>query len=237
MTITDPTLQQVLLACNTLQTKLDVHTLSLSAFPALELSPAWTSQADSPGAHGLCTIAPGPRMEVSFTPAIRPPGQPWDNIYILNRHTPINSKTFVYSLDVTFLAPTLSNCQAFEFEIQQVDSSAKVYNMAWQARFGSGFWYIFNYTSKVWEATTVPLYSTDFIEGIPTKLVAIYSQDGTSVFHHGLAVNGQWNPTVISHAGLSTTSAPYLNNAFQMDGKNQGAPILLEVSNISVIGL
>lgn len=240
-TITDTDLLAIESSCVNLQNKLNAQPVKFSptCYAALQLKSDWTQQEDSPGPHGTCPITPGTiasPMEVTFTPAKRAQGQPWDNAYIMHRNSPTAATSFAYILNVVF--PTtadIANCEAFEFELQH-NLGPTIFNMAWQYLFGTG-WRVFNYVSGVWEGPVIPATPNPFMAGVPARIVALFNHDTELVTHVGLSINGVFTPLDIVHAGKAQQQNPYLNNAVQIDSKGQGAPISLQINECTVIGV
>lgn len=205
--------------------------------PALQLDSHWTEQADSPGEHGTCPITQGTLTEPQkalFTPAKRPQGEPWDNVYILHRNPASTATTFAYVLSVTF--PTeqdIANCNAFEMDFQMNDGHT-IYNWGWQFLIGTGL-RIWDRSAGAWVKEPVLPFPA-FAAGVPLRIVAAFSRNGQQLSYLGMGLNGVWNAINHSYSAIAEAQEPYLNNAWQLDSKGQGAPIACWLSECNVIG-
>lgn len=213
-------------------------------YSQLHLLNDWTQQGDSQGAHGTCPIIPGTLispMKALFTPAVRPQGQPWDNVYILQRNAFQNSTLFNYITNVMF--PTqqdINNCNAFEMDFQ-MNNGASIINLGWQALFGTG-WRIwdrsFNNGAGEWVGPVLPI--DGFTPGVAIDIIHSFSVDYSSIngslTYNGMAVNGLWSPFTYSFPTVASVQHQYLNNAIQLDSKGHGAPIALNINEVSITG-
>lgn len=240
MTITDPDLLSIEASCSNLQTKLNSGGVTANPFcyPDLQLKTDWTSQADSPGTHGSCTILPATLttpMKVSFTPASRPQGQLYDNCYILHRNAGINASLFAYVVSVMFPSQQgITNCDAFEMDFQQ-NTGSTIFNLGWQALFGTG-WRIWDRSLGAWEDSGIALPSTQFVPNVPTLITNMFSRTADSVTYVGMSINGGYTPLNVTYPAIEEAQAPYLNNAVQVDSKGKGAPINLCVNACTILG-
>jgi hypothetical protein len=204
--------------------------------PSLQLKTDWTDEADSPGPHGSCVIVPGKPtspMTVLFTPAQRPQGELWDNIYVLHRNPYQASTQFAYVTNITFPnASDISNCNAYEQDFQINDGNA-IYNWGWQFLFGTGL-RVWNRGGKTrWNDTGIKF---TFTPGIAVPLVMTFCIAGPSLTYLGASINGVFNALNLTYPCVEQKQAPYLNNAVQLDSKGKGAPISLWVNEATVLG-
>lgn len=206
-------------------------------YPALQLEANWTTEADSPGPHGTCTVTLGTLtspQRVLFTPAKRPEGEFWDNVYILHRNVYSAATLFAYCISITF--PTqqdIDNCNAPELDFQMNDGHT-IFNWGYQFLIGTGL-RIWNRSVGAWVKDPVMQFPT-FKPGEPLKIVAMHSRIGSNVMYNGVALDGTWTPLSHLFPAVPEVQAPYLNCAWQLDSKGKGAPIAAWMDNCSVIG-
>jgi hypothetical protein len=210
------------------------------AYPALELSTkpdgssSWTFETDSPDAPGhpsTCQITPGTPtvpMKAVFHPGVRPPKTPWSNAYILHRNQFTNSTDWSYNSTVMY--PTqqdIDNSQCYE-EDRQDNPGSMIFNWGWQFRFGEGG-FIWNRSANNgngdWEGPFLTPAAVAFTPGVPKQIVALHSRDTAHLTYLGVAIDGAFMPLNITFPAVPKVQAPYVNNAWQLDSKGQGAPI------------
>lgn len=201
-----------------------------TCYPALEMATNWTFEPQGPG---TCTITPGDPtqpMKIVYHPA---KSNPWPQAYILHRNAFSNATQWSYPVVATF--PTqqdISNCEAFELD-RQDNPGATMFNWGWQFRIGTGL-FVWNralHESKGggWEGPVLPASAAAFTPGVPKQIVVLHSRDAARVSYLGVAVDGLWTPLQISFPAVPKTQQPYVNNAWQLDSKGQGAPITCSV--------
>jgi hypothetical protein len=206
-------------------------------YSALELDAHWTEQADSPGEHGTCPITQGTLtvpQRVLFTPAKRPQGQLWDNVYILHRNAYVPVTQFAYAITVEFPnAASIAACNAFEMDFQ-VCNGPTVFNWGWQFLIGTGL--------RIWDRATVSwvhqpvMQFPAFQPNVPLRVVAVFTRTNDTVQYLGMSLNGAWTPLDETFAALQQAGSLYINNAWQLDSKGQGAPIAAWMDNCNVVG-
>jgi hypothetical protein len=144
--------------------------------------------------------------------------------------TPV--KYIKYEFDLDIPAKYVSAPQAIEFECQQ-KANGYVYNFAWQADYAKNQWRIFNYTTRVWEATNVPL--KKFSGDTWHHVVAEYHAEGSTVVHDALTLDGVRYTVGIKHgAKYVGTTGHYLTNAFQLDLNGSATPYKVYVDGMKV---
>jgi hypothetical protein len=137
-----------------------------------------------------------------------------------------------YEFDLYVPAKYVSAPQAIEFECQQ-RANGYIYNYAWQADYARGQWRIFNYATRAWEPTNVPMkkFSADSWHHI----VAEYHAEGTTVVHDALTIDGVRYTVGIKHgAKYVGTTGVYLTNAFQLDLNGSATPYKVYVDGMKV---
>ncbi len=136
-----------------------------------------------------------------------------------------------YEFDLYLPSQYASAPQALEFECQQ-NANGYTYNYAWQADYASNTWRVFNYTTKHWEGTSIPL--KRFTPDTWHHIIAMYHAEGTSVIHDSLTVDGVTSTVNIAHAALYTGNGPELTNAFQLDLDGNSTPYHVYMDNMKV---
>jgi hypothetical protein len=127
--------------------------------------------------------------------------------------TPVNY--LKYEFDIYVPGQYVSAPQAIEFECQQ-KANGYVYNFAWQADYARAQWRIFNYVTRAWEATNVPL--KKFSGDTWHHVIAEYHAQGSNVVHDALTIDGIRYTVGITHgAKYVGGTSHYLTNAFQLD--------------------
>lgn len=210
-----------------------------TCYSDLQLKNDWTEQGDSQGTHGQCSIVPSTGgyvpMTVHFSPAARPPGQPYDNAYVLHRNAPSGARQWAYIVSVRFPSPAdVTNCEAFEMDFQKNDGPY-ILNCGWQFLFGTGV-RIWNRSQKAWTKTPVLPMPSSLPQCLPTRIVSLFSHGENTVTYLGMSFNGVWTPLNISYPAVQESQERYVNNAVQADSKGKGAPISFEVHECSVVG-
>jgi len=208
-----------------------------TCYPSLELSSAWTTQADSPGPHGTCPLAIGTAttpLKVIFTPAKRDKGKPWDNVYILHRNAYTDAMLFAYVTSITFpTAADIANCNAYEQDFQ-INDGKSIFNWGWQFLIGTGL-RIWDRANARWTPTPVMQFKP-FTAGQPLRIAFMFSRTLSQVSYLGAALDGVYAPINISFPAVNEAQHPYINNAVQLDSKGQGAPIALWLNECNVVG-
>ena len=205
-------------------------------YPSLQLQTNWTEEADSPGPHGTCPIIPGTPttpMRFVFTPAVRPQGELWDNVYVLHRNAYQASTQFAYVTSITFpTAEDISACNAYEQDFQ-INDGQHIFNWGWQFLFGTGLRVWNRGGLAKWNDAHIPF---TFSPGVAVPLVMTFAIAAQSLTYIAASINGTCHPLNITYAAVQKAGSQYLNSAVQVDSKGKGAPISLAVNECSVIG-
>jgi hypothetical protein len=91
---------------------------------------------------------------------------------------------------------------------------------------------VFNYTTKHWEGTSIPLQR--FAPNTWHHIIAIYHASGNSAVHDSLTVDGVTKNVNIWHNATHTGNGSELTNAFQLDLMQSGAGYKVYLDNIKV---
>ncbi|MBV9072787.1 MAG: hypothetical protein JOZ10_04065 [Acidobacteria bacterium] len=152
--------------------------------------------------------------------------------YFIEQPTLPNPLTYLrYEFDMYIPAQYANAPQAIEFECQQT-VNGDTYNFAWQADYATNGWRVFNYTTKNWEATGIPL--QQFAPDTWHHIVAIYHTAGTQAIHDSLIVDGQVFNANISHPATHTGTGLEFTNGFQLDLNSASTPYHVYVDNMQV---
>jgi Bacterial Ig domain len=154
--------------------------------------------------------------------------------YIGQHPAPANGLQYLaYQFDLYIPAGDQNDPQAIEFECQQ-GLNGWTYNFAWQAEYTANVWRVFNYVTKQWESTGIPL--NRFTPGVWHHILAEYHNDPVThvVYHDALTVDGVRHQVNLAHNAKSGGSGNYLNNAFQLDLNGKGTPYQVYVDKMSV---
>jgi hypothetical protein len=144
--------------------------------------------------------------------------------------TPVNY--LKYEFDIYVPGQYVSAPQAIEFECQQ-KANGYVYNFAWQADYARGQWRIFDYITRAWEPTKVPL--KKFSGDTWHHVIAEYHAQGSNVVHDALTIDGVRYSVGISHgAKYVGGTSHYLTNAFQLDLNGSATPFKVYVDGMKV---
>jgi len=106
------------------------------------------------------------------------------------------------------------------------------YNFAWQADYASNGWTVFNYTTKTWEPTGIPLQR--FAPDAWHHVAATFHTAGTQAIHDTLVVDGQTFNANISHQATHTGTRVEFTNGFQVDLNFASTPYHVYVDNMKV---
>jgi len=152
--------------------------------------------------------------------------------YFIEQPTLANPLTYLrYEFDLYIPGQYASAPQALEFEVQQT-VNGDTYNFAWQADYDSNGWTVFNYTTKTWEPTGIPLQR--FAPDTWHHIVATFHAAGTQAIHDTLVVDGQiFNPN-ISHQATHTGTRAEFTNGFQVDLNSASTPYHVFVDNMKM---
>lgn len=161
---------------------------------------------------------------------------PFTNGYFYQQHTPVTTPmaALTYTFDLYIPQGSQNLPQAIEFECQQI-LGGYVYNFSWQALYTGNTWRIFDYGTKQWNATGIPL--TRFTPGTWHHIVAEYHNDTTAhtVIHDALTVDGVRTPVNITHnAFFSGAANNQFTNGFQLDSNSAAAPYSVYVDQMSI---
>ncbi|HKR28874.1 MAG TPA: hypothetical protein VJT08_00260, partial [Terriglobales bacterium] len=149
--------------------------------------------------------------------------------YFIEQPTLPNPLTYLrYEFDMYIPGQYANTPQAIEFECQQT-VSGNTYNFAWQADYDSNSWRVFNYTTKQWEPTGIPLQR--FAPDTWHHIVSTYHIAGTQAIHDTLIVDGQTYNANISHEATQTGTRLEFTNGFQVDLNAASTPYHVFVDN------
>ena len=152
--------------------------------------------------------------------------------YFVEQPTLPNPITYLrYEFDMYIPGQFADAPQAIEFEAQQT-VNGYTYNFAWQADYATHNWRVFNYTTKQWEPTAIPLQR--FAPDTWHHIVAIFHAAGTQAIHDALTVDGQTFNANISHEATQTGTRVEFTNGFQVDLNSASTPYHVFVDNMKV---
>lgn len=152
--------------------------------------------------------------------------------YFIEQPTLANPLTYLrYEFDLYIPGQYASAPQALEFEVQQT-VNGDTYNFAWQADYASNGWTVFNYTTKSWEPTGIPLQR--FAPDSWHHISATFHTAGTQAIHDALVVDGQTFTANISHQATHTGTRVEFTNGFQVDLNSASSPYHVFVDNMKV---
>jgi len=136
-----------------------------------------------------------------------------------------------YDFDLYIPAQYVDAPQAIEFEAQQT-VNGNTYNYAWQADYASNSWRVFNYTSKNWEPSGLPLQR--FAPNTWHHITAVFHAAGTQAVHDSLTVDGQTTTVNIAHQATQTGTGLEFTNGFQVDLNSTSTPYHVYVDNMKL---
>ena len=150
--------------------------------------------------------------------------------YFIDQPTFANPVTYLrYEFDLYVPAQFVDAPQALEFECQQT-TNGDTYNFAWQADYASNSWRVFNYTTKEWEGTGIPLQR--FTPNTWHHISALFHAAGTQAIHDSLTVDGQTVNANISHQATHTGTRLEFSAGFQVDLNAASTPYHVYVDNL-----
>ena len=152
--------------------------------------------------------------------------------YFIEQPTIPNPVSYLrYDLDL-FVPGEFANApQAIEFECQQT-ANGNTYNFAWQADYASNTWRVFNFTTKQWEGTGIPLQR--FAPNTWHHISAVFHAAGTQAIHDSLTVDGKTMGANISHQATPTGTPLEFTAGFQVDLNASSTPYHVYVDNMKV---
>ena len=152
--------------------------------------------------------------------------------YFVEQPTIQNPVSYLrYDFDMYIPAQFANAPQAIEFECQQT-TNGNTYNFAWQADYASNSWRVFNYTTKQWEGTGIPLQR--FAPNTWHHISAVFHAAGTQAIHDSLTVDGQTTTANISHQATQTGTRLEFTTGFQVDLNASSTPYHVYVDNLQV---
>jgi hypothetical protein len=152
--------------------------------------------------------------------------------YFIEQPTLPNPISYLqYDFDLYIPAQYVDAPQAIEFEIQQT-VNGNTYNYAWQADYVTNSWFVFNYTTKTWEPSGIPLQR--FAPDTWHRITAVFHAAGTQAVHDSLAVDGQTHNVNIAHEATQTGTRLEFTTGFQVDLNSTSTPYHVYVDNMKV---
>jgi len=152
--------------------------------------------------------------------------------YFIEQPTIQNPVTYLrYDLDLFVPGQYANAPQAIEFECQQT-TNGNTYNFAWQADYASNTWRVFNFTTKEWEGTGIPLQR--FAPNTWHHISAVFHAAGTQAIHDSLTVDGKTMGANISHQATATGTRLEFTAGFQVDLNSNSTPYHVYVDNMRV---
>ncbi|MFL6438242.1 MAG: hypothetical protein ACJ71Q_11725 [Terriglobales bacterium] len=152
--------------------------------------------------------------------------------YFVEQPTIQNPVSYLrYEFDLYIPAQFVNAPQAIEFECQQT-TNGNTYNFAWQADYASNTWRVFNYTTKQWEGTDIPLQR--FAPNTWHHISSVFHAAGTQAIHDSLTVDGQTTNVNISHEATQTGTRLEFTTGFQVDLNASSTPYHVYVDNLQV---
>lgn len=152
--------------------------------------------------------------------------------YFVEQPTIQNPVSYLrYDFDMYIPAQFVNDPQAIEFECQQT-TNGNTYNFAWQADYASNTWRVFNYTTKQWEGSGIPLQR--FAPNTWHHISAVFHAAGTQAIHDSLTVDGQTTTTNISHEATNTGTRLEFTTGFQVDLNASSTPYHVYVDNMQL---
>ncbi|PYY13380.1 MAG: hypothetical protein DMG61_09465 [Acidobacteria bacterium] len=152
--------------------------------------------------------------------------------YFIEQPTIQNPVSYLrYDFDLFVPGQYANAPQAIEFECQQT-TNGNTYNFAWQADYDSNTWRVFNFTTKQWEGTAIPLQR--FAPDTWHHISAVFHAAGTQAIHDSLTVDGQTMGANISHQATATGTRLEFTAGFQVDLNSSSTPYHVFVDNLRV---
>src|SRR5262249_14708789 len=147
-------------------------------------------------------------------------GQPYTNAYWFhdNPTIPDTFNYLSYEFDLYIENGSENAPQAIEFEVQQV-LNGRLYNYSWQADYQDGLWRTFDYASKAWIASSVPL--KRFSPGVWHHILTEYHTEGSQTVADAITIDGVRTAVRIVHNSVSSAGNEF-SNAFQLDLNQNG---------------
>ncbi|HEY6970110.1 MAG TPA: alkaline phosphatase family protein [Candidatus Angelobacter sp.] len=159
-------------------------------------------------------------------------GTPYTNAYWFHDNPTIpNTFTYLaYEFDLYIPNGSENAPQAIEFEVQQV-LNGRLYNYSWQADYGDGLWRTFDYASKSWTPSDVPLQR--FSPGVWHHILTEYHTSGTQTVEDAITIDGVRTPVSIFHDSVLSSGNEF-SNAFQLDLNGNGTGYSVYVDNMKM---
>lgn len=160
---------------------------------------------------------------------------PYADAYWYYRHDPLTKglKSLRYEFDL-YIPSGLENApQAIEFEVQE-RLNGYIYNFAWQALYAGNQWRVFNFTTKQWESTGIPLHR--FSAGRWHHIAAEFHNDPAThtTYHDALVVDGVRYSLTIAHHATAANVCDEFTNGFQLDLNSVPTPYRVYVDNMKI---
>jgi hypothetical protein len=197
--------------------------------------------------HGKSTWKPGTDTSpalLEFSPAKRPSGKPWDNLYRYGTisRTPPKIVYAAWELEFSLQAADLPG-NAREFEIELCEAGW-TYNMAWQYKWshvdGPPAWSLFDQVAGKWAAVpSIPPPSVKSGVFVSAQAYFIIDRANGVTYHDSIVIDGATYPVNLAH-GKKLKWSPqtnYLHNAVQIDSMGNGVPCSIQIKNWNVRGL
>lgn len=138
-----------------------------------------------------------------------------------------------YEFDL-YIPSGLENApEAIEFECQQ-QLNGHIYNFAWQAMYSGNVWRVFNYSTKKWENSGIPLHR--FSPGTWHHIAAEFHDDPSThkTYHDALIIDGVRHALNIVHWATPASVPNQLTNAVQLDLNGVPTPYHVFVDNMKI---
>ena len=198
--------------------------------------------------HGKSIWRPGTSTTpalLTFNPAKRPAGKPWDNVYMYNTisRNPAQITYACWELDFSISDADLKG-NAREFEIELCESGW-TYNMAWQYKWssvdGPPAWRLFDQTAPKNKWVPIPSIPAPSPKpGVFVSVQAFFQIDRSTgmTLHDSITIDGTNYSVNLPHAKMLKWSPQtnYLHNAVQIDSIGDGKPCSIQLRNWNVRG-
>jgi hypothetical protein len=163
------------------------------------------------------------------------PNYPYNNAYWYLPLGAFNwANYFIYDMQVQYANNTaISVSQALEFELQQ-NVNDQIFNMAWQADFGGGFWRTFDKANRRWVATNIRVSRSLFSNSAWVSISAEYSRTASTTTHVSLTINGVRYGVGVTRPSVPAVQSDYLNAAYQLDSNKDAVSYSTHTTHMSV---
>lgn len=189
---------------------------------------ARSANAPKTGPHGTILISVGEPTTADFHPIVLD-GKNSDNVYCLRRvynylthdQQAILETAKQFSIGCTVSLNPLSNVQAFEWDYQIRKSSGVVINVGLQL-LPDGTLRGFDYVKKDWEQLGPKI---NLVTATPITIEIDATTDDSIVQFNQVVTNGVATNVTFSHpVSNSIPNSPYINCAYQLDGRADAKP-------------